>query len=55
MSELAIRADGLGKQYHISHLTRGGRKSFRESVVDLVASPVRRAGRMLAARGGRRG
>ena len=47
MSELAIRADGLGKQYHISHLARGARKSFRESVVDLVASPVQRVGRML--------
>jgi lipopolysaccharide transport system ATP-binding protein len=48
MSELAIRADGLGKQYHISHLTHGVRKSFRESVVDLVTSPVRRVGRMLS-------
>jgi lipopolysaccharide transport system ATP-binding protein len=47
MSELAIRAEGLGKQYHISHLTHSGRKSFRESVVDLVASPVRRVGRFL--------
>ena len=47
MSELAIRAEGLGKQYHISHLTNSGRKSFRESVVDLVTSPVRRVGRML--------
>jgi len=47
MSELAIRADGLGKQYRISHLARGARKSFRESVVDMVSSPVRRVGRML--------
>src|SRR5262245_10743552 len=47
MSELAIRAEGLGKQYHISHLTNKGRKSFRESVVDLLGSPVRRVGRML--------
>ena len=48
MSELAIRAEGLGKQYHISHLTRERlARAFRESVVDLVPSPVRRAGRLL--------
>jgi lipopolysaccharide transport system ATP-binding protein len=50
MSELAIRAVGLGKQYHINHLTYLGRKSFRESVVDLLAMPARRVGRLLRAK-----
>lgn len=47
MSELAIRAEGLGKHYQISHLRNSGRKSLRESVVDLVATPIRRAGRLM--------
>ena len=50
MSEIAIRAEGLAKQYHIGALQKGGAKSLRESVMHLCAAPFRRASRAL--RGG---
>lgn len=47
MSDVAIRAEGLGKQYHIGRLqTYGGYKTIRETVMDLCAAPVRRVGRL---------
>jgi lipopolysaccharide transport system ATP-binding protein len=45
-SDVAIRVDGLGKQYRI-----GGPKTryrtFRETLIDAFAAPFRRAGRLL--------
>jgi|SRR5579884_33141 lipopolysaccharide transport system ATP-binding protein len=46
MSEVAVRAEGLGKEFHISQLQRGS-KSFREVVVDAFLSPARRMARLL--------
>jgi lipopolysaccharide transport system ATP-binding protein len=46
MSEVAIRAEGLGKEFHISQLQRG-RKTFREVVVETFLSPARRMARLL--------
>jgi lipopolysaccharide transport system ATP-binding protein len=49
-SELAIRAEGLGKRYRI-----GSRQpsygNFRETVMDFFAAPFRRAGRILRGEG----
>ena len=46
MSELAIRVNGLGKEYHIG-VTQKQYKRLGEKVVDTVISPVRRAGKLL--------
>ncbi|MEJ2008183.1 MAG: ABC transporter ATP-binding protein [Acidobacteriota bacterium] len=46
MTDIAIRAEGLGKQFHIGRLQRG-HKSFREVVVDALLSPVQRVGKLL--------
>src|SRR5262245_44800718 len=43
MTEIAIRAEGLAKQYHIGALQKPGIGNFRESLVDLCAAPFRRA------------
>jgi lipopolysaccharide transport system ATP-binding protein len=46
MTDVAIRVDGLGKQYRIGAQSAPYR-TFRESLNDLVTSPFRRAGRLL--------
>ena len=45
MSEIAIRAEGLAKEYHLGAAQKT--TTFRESVVDLCAAPFRRARRVL--------
>jgi lipopolysaccharide transport system ATP-binding protein len=48
MSDVVIRVEGLGKQYHIGRLQkRGGYKTIRETVVDVCAAPFRRIGRLV--------
>jgi len=47
MSEIAIRAEGLAKQYHIGALQNARSGTFRESLVDLCTAPVRHARRVL--------
>jgi lipopolysaccharide transport system ATP-binding protein len=46
MSALAMRADGLGKQFHIGALRRG-HKTFREVTVDAFLGPLRRLQRLV--------
>ena len=45
MSDIAIRVEGLGKQYHIGALVRGGSrstyKSLRESIARAASAPFR--------------
>ena len=43
MTDIAIRAEGLAKQYRIGALQKAGTGSLRESLVDLCAAPFRRA------------
>jgi lipopolysaccharide transport system ATP-binding protein len=44
MTDIAIRAEGLGKSYRISH--QGARyRTLRESLVDSIRRPLRREGR----------
>jgi lipopolysaccharide transport system ATP-binding protein len=50
MSEIAIRAEGLTKRYQIGALQKAGSRTFRESLVDICAAPMRRVRRRL--RGG---
>src|SRR5829696_2203458 len=40
MSDIAIRVEGLGKQYRIGGPRRSNR-TFRESILDTIASPIR--------------
>jgi lipopolysaccharide transport system ATP-binding protein len=47
MTDIAIRAEGLAKQYRIGALQKAGTRSLRESLVDLCAAPVRRARRLI--------
>lgn len=44
MSDLAIRAEGLGKSYRIDHQSRPRYRTLRESLVSLASHPLRRAG-----------
>ncbi len=46
MSSTAIRAVGLGKQFHIGQLRRGHR-TFREATVDALFSPFQRVRRLM--------
>ena len=46
MSDLAIQVEGVGKQYKIGGVSAKYR-TFRESVLSAVSSPVRRAGKLL--------
>jgi lipopolysaccharide transport system ATP-binding protein len=45
MSEIAIRAEGLSKEYHLGAAQKT--RTIRESVVDLCSAPFRRARRVL--------
>lgn len=45
--DVAVQAHGLGKQYRIG-ARQPGYSTMREAVMDLLARPFRRAGRMLA-------
>jgi len=48
MSGVAIRVEGLGRQYRIGRLQKsGGYKTIRETVVDVCAAPFRRVGRLV--------
>ena len=50
MSDIAIRVEGLGKQYRIGALqqnSRGGYKSLRDSIASAASLPFRAARRML--------
>jgi lipopolysaccharide transport system ATP-binding protein len=50
MNQIAIEVAGLGKEYHIG----GQQKSYRrltDQLTDLIAAPVRRAGRLLRGQG----
>src|SRR5215211_177905 len=40
MSDIAIRVEGLGKQYRIGG-SRQSNRTFRESILDTIASPIR--------------
>lgn len=46
MSDIAIRVEGLSKQYRIGR-KRQGYKTIRETLMDAFAAPVRRAGKLL--------
>jgi lipopolysaccharide transport system ATP-binding protein len=46
MSHVAIRAEGLSKQYHIG-ATRPRYRTFREALVDAAAGPFRRTAKLL--------
>jgi len=50
MSDIAIRVEGLGKQYRIGG--RQGYKTFRESLMAALQSPFRRLGALLGRRNG---
>jgi lipopolysaccharide transport system ATP-binding protein len=41
MTQPAIRVEGLGKKYQITHETRGRYKTLRESVMDAATAPYR--------------
>jgi lipopolysaccharide transport system ATP-binding protein len=41
MPQPAIRVEGLGKKYKITHQTRGRYRTLRETVMDAAAAPVR--------------
>ena len=45
MSEIAIRAEGLSKEYQLGAAQKT--MTFRDSVVDLCSAPFRRARRVL--------
>ena len=47
MSEIAIRAVGLAKEFHIGRLQQPGSRSFREGLASVCAAPFRRARRAL--------
>ncbi|MFC1531338.1 ABC transporter ATP-binding protein [Gemmatimonadota bacterium] len=47
MSDIAIRADGLGKEYHIGAVRRRRYNTLRDHVANAVAAPFRRAGKLL--------
>ncbi|MGD2158174.1 MAG: ABC transporter ATP-binding protein [Anaerolineales bacterium] len=51
MGDLAIRVEGLGKQYHIGGLQKTYDR-FGDQLVDLVAAPIRRAGKLLRGQAG---
>ncbi len=46
MTDIAIRAENLGKQFHIGQL-QSGHKQLREVAIDAFLSPVRRMGKLL--------
>jgi lipopolysaccharide transport system ATP-binding protein len=50
MSDVAIHAEGLGKQYHLGQLGQNGNKTLRESLVDLCSAPLRRTKQFLSGR-----
>jgi len=47
MSDIAIRAEGLGKEFHIGALRRQRYNTLRDHVANAVAAPFRRAGKLL--------
>lgn len=48
MSDVAIRVERLGKQYHIGRLQNSkGYRTIRETLVDVFGAPVRRIGRLV--------
>ena len=49
MSEVAIRVDGIGKEYRIGK-KRHGYKTLRESIIDMSVLPFQKAGRLLSNR-----
>ena len=48
MSDLAIRVDGIGKEYRIGHARRKHR-TLRDALMEATVAPFRRAGRLLRA------
>lgn len=46
MGDIAIRVDGLGKQYRIG-ATQAKYKTFRETLTEMATAPIRRAGNLL--------
>jgi lipopolysaccharide transport system ATP-binding protein len=46
--QIAIRAQNIGKSYHIGDSRRAGYKTFRESIVDTLQQPLRRARSLLS-------
>ena len=50
MNDIAIRVEGLGKQYRIGH-QQARYKTIRESMIDWAKSPFQRAGRLLRGQG----
>jgi len=48
MSDIAIHINGISKQYHIGKMEKY--KTLRDTLVDVVASPVRRIGSVLGGR-----
>ena len=47
MSEIAIHAEGLAKQFHIGRLQQAGSRNLREGLASLCSAPFRRARRAL--------
>jgi lipopolysaccharide transport system ATP-binding protein len=47
MSEIAIRVEGLGKEYHIGALRKQRYNTLRDHVANAFAAPFRRAGKLL--------
>lgn len=47
MNNLAIRVENLSKQYHIGSVKREKYQTFRETLVNTVRTPLRRAGSVL--------
>jgi lipopolysaccharide transport system ATP-binding protein len=47
MSEIAVRVERLGKEYHIGALRRQRYNTLRDHVAEAVVAPFRRAGKLL--------
>jgi lipopolysaccharide transport system ATP-binding protein len=47
MTEIAIRVEGLGKEYHIGALRRQRYNTLRDHIANVAAAPFRRAGKLL--------
>jgi lipopolysaccharide transport system ATP-binding protein len=51
MGDIALRVEGLGKQYHIGSGKREAYTTLRDTLTDVIMSSVCRAGKLLGGRG----
>ena len=51
MGDIALRVEGLGKQYHIVSGRREAYTTLRDTLTDVIVSSLRRAGKLLGGRG----